>query len=234
MERLLVRMEAPIRRVPQIEEKIDDVVERVIRFEEKSQVNKESVEKLEKRVQEESGRPYECSQLATIKELRDGQKETAVKLELEVQENVGQAAKLDTVVKDISSVETDVTEIKRVPQRMFYGLIGVIITILVGAGGSVWFLAELNKDVEFERTRRAEQYKQIEVQIRSVASKAGTRAAPRLEKQMITDALQAAVSAGSDSEYNAMCRSMSLREKRVLHAMLIRQGKRVPTSCLDP
>lgn len=226
MERLLVRMEAPIRRIPEIETKLDGAVERVTRVEEKVDTNKDRVNALDRRITAESGKPHDCHQTGTIGQIKADQREVTQKLEKDMQAGVVQGTKLGGLEKTVAEVETDISEIRRAPRRMLFGIAGIILTLVTTAGGAVWFLAELNKDVEFERAQRT----RIENQIKTMGDRADHR--PVLKR---LESLERNVDRSQEWErgYNQICKGMTRQKRRFMKNMLRRRGKAVPSSCLE-
>ena len=225
MSRLLLRMEAPIARIPEIENKLDNAVERVTRVEEKVDSNKDKVAQLDRRVAE-SNAPHACSHDNTIKELRLDQKSTTGRLEQSARVGVEHSTKIQGLEKSVSEVETSVTDIKQTPRRMIYGMVSILVTLLMTAGGAVWFLAELGKDVEFERTQRTI----LQEQLKSMAQKADQ--APVLKR---LKSLEKGMNITQEWEegYNQLCKGMTRQEQRFMKNMLRRRGKAVPDSCLE-
>jgi hypothetical protein len=225
MSRMLVRMEAPIARIPAIEEKLDDAVERVTRVEEKTAGNTSKVSALERRVSD-SSKPHDCSHDSTLKELRIDSKSTASRLEQGARVGVEHSTKLEGLEKTVSGVESDIEDIKQSPKRVVLGMASIIVTLLTMAGGAVWFLAELNKDVEFERTQRAA----IQEQIKTMAKRADH--GPVLKR---LESLEKGMNITQEWEegYNQLCNGMTRQERRFMKNMLRRRGKAVPDSCLE-
>ena len=113
---------------------------------------------------------------------------------------------------------------------MFYGLLGVIMTIVAGGLSAAWFLAQLERNVAHEQEQRVEQFKRIESQIKSAASKSNTapvtKALENLEDEIET-------SNGHEEAYNSLCDGMPRHERRFMKTTLTKRQKRVPTSCLE-
>lgn len=147
-------------------------------------------------------------------------------------DSVAQYAKIESLSKQAAETEADVGEIKKAPRKMVQALIGVMASIVIGAGGSVWFLAELSKDVEFERYRREGQIKQIEAQIKKQGQ-------PQLEKvgRIHSRITQLEHTIGTvkelEQEYDNLCIEMNRSERKAMKAVLRRRGRKIPGSCLQ-
>jgi len=211
--------------IPEIKAKVDSTSDKVIQLDTKMSVTTERITKIEDKVD----RGHDCYQVDVIAEVKDAQREASQKIETDIQKGIEQRGKLDSVIKDQSQTEADVQDIRKAPRRMFYGLMGILVTVIVGAGGAVWFLAELSKDVEFERTQRVQQNKQLVESIKAVGTKADTapvqRALENLEEELEE-------SNGHELEFNQLCEGMPRHEKRTVKSVLQRRNKRVPTSCM--
>lgn len=213
-------------RIPEIVRKVEATGEKVVELKTELKGIGERVTKVEGKVD----RGHDCFQVDVIAELKDNQRESSQKIERDIQEGIKTRADLESIVKSTAGTEADVEQIKKAPQRMFWSLLGLITTIVIGAGGAVWFLAELNKDVQFERQQRAEQIQRIESQIKTVATK--TDPAPvRQELKALTEVVQ--TSNGHEEEFNSLCESMTSFEKRFTRETLTRRSKRIPTSCVE-
>lgn len=212
--------------IPEIKKKVESTSEKVIQLDTKFEAERERVTKIENKV--EGG--HDCYQVDVIAEVKDAQREASQKIEKDVQKGIEQEGKIAALVKEQSETEADVADIKKAPRRMFYGLLGVILTIVTGAGGAIWFLAQLESDVEHEREQRVEQFKRIETQIKQVAQKAD----PTPVKQALSDLSDDLEEAnGHEEEFNRMCDGMGRYEKRFLKTSFSKRGKRVPASCLE-
>jgi hypothetical protein len=220
------RSAAHTERIPEIVKKVEATGDKVVELKTEVRGMGERVTKIESKVD----RGHDCYQVDVIAEVKDTQRMNIQKIEQDIQEGIKTRAQLDGIIKTTVATEADVEEIKKSPRRMFYGLIGVIVTIAVGVGGAVWFLAELNKDVEFERAQRTEQIGRIEAQIKTVATRADPSTVHQ-EIRTLTKAVQ--VSNGHEEEFNRLCEEMTNYEKRFTRDMLRRRGKRAPTSCLE-
>lgn len=212
-------------RIPEIQRKVEATSDKVIELDTKMAVTTERVTGIEAKVD----RGHDCFQVDVIAELKDANREASQKIETDIQKGIEQRAKMAALVKDQSQTEADVQDIKKAPRRMFYGLLGILVTVIVGAGGAVWFLAELSKDVEFERVQRVQQNKQLVETIKAVGQKANTapikQALSALEEELEE-------SNGHEEEFNRICEDMPRHEKRMMKTTLQRRGKRVPTSCM--
>jgi len=212
--------------IPDIKKKVEATSDKVIELNTKMGVTTERITKIEDKVD----KGHDCYQIDVIAELKDTQREASQKIEKDVQKGIEQEGKIASLLKETSETEADVEDMKKAPRRMFYGLLGIIATIVTGALGAAWFLAELSKDVEFERTQRADQIKRIETQIQAVAQKAD----PAPVKQVlenIEDEIEE--SNGHEERYNSLCDGMPRHEKRFMKSTLIKRGKAIPTSCLE-
>jgi hypothetical protein len=213
-------------RIPEIQKKVESTVEKVVTLVTKMDVTTERLTKIEDRVD----RGHECFQVDVISELKDSQRESSQKIETDVRKGIEQQAQIAAIIRDQSQTETDVADIKKAPRRMFYGLVSIVITILIGAGGAVWFLAELGKDVEHEQEQRVEQFKRIETQIKVVATKADT--APM---RTAIEGLEAEIetSNGHRQAYDDLCQDMPRHEKRFMRRTLAARGRSLPVSCQE-
>lgn len=231
VDRVLMRMAPHVSLVPEVKEKVEETATRVTRVEEKLEANRERVAELDKKVHTAVNRAHDCHQVSVIAEIKDSQREASQKIEKDIQKGIEMKAELAGLVKASASMESDVEEIKKTPQRLLWGILGLIVTIISGAGGAVWFLAELNKDVQFEREQRREQISRIESQIKTVATKADP-APIRQEISQLTKTV--AVSNGYEEEFNRICDDMPPSDKRILRSTLSKRGKkRIPSSCLE-
>jgi len=209
-------------RIPKIERKVDSTSDKVIELDTKLAVASERVNKIEGKVDQ----GHQCVQIDVISELRDGHRSALRRIETGAHKAIEGAVRLDSVVKSAASTEEDVEEIKKAPKKMFYSLIGVLVTVAFGLGGGIWFLAELSKDVEFERVQRMEQMQRIEVQVKAL----GRKTDPAPIKQELQELGRAVTN--SHDEYNKLCVGLSSGEKRALGSLFRRRGKKIPASCL--
>ena len=213
-------------RIPEIQKKVEGTSTKVIELGVKLENIGDRVSKAENKIEQ----GHDCYQSETISELKSAQKEANDKIETDAREGIEHKAKLDRLTSISDSIETDVEEIKKAPRKLFAALMGILITVLSGLGGAIWFLAELNKDVEFERARREEQFKGIEKQLTGIGIKVDPRPITSGIKR-----LENTVKASSEDEeeFNSLCISMSYSEKRFIRGTLLRRGKKIPTSCLE-
>lgn len=208
-------------RIPKIESKVDATSDKVIELNTKLANASDRVNKIEDKVDQ----GHRCVQVEIISELKDNQRETSQKIEAGAHRSIAGSARMDNIEKIATTTESDVEEIKKAPRKMFYSLIGVMITVATGLAGGIWFLAELSKDVEFERAQRTEQMQRIEVEVKTI----GKKADPTPIKQELQE-LGRAVSHSRD-EFDNLCIGLSSGEKRSLIKLFRRRGRKTPTSC---
>lgn len=212
--------------IPEIKEKVDSTSDKVIQLDTKMDVTTERVTKIEDKVD----RGHDCVQVDIISALRDDTREHSQKMSTDVNRVTAHGIKLDGLKKEHEDTAADVEDIKKAPRRLFYGLVGLVLTVSTLGGGALWFLAELNKDVEFERTQRTQQFKRIEKQMRTISSKADN-APVTLAIEELADEVQEG-SNGRAQEFDRLCVGMQPHERRFMKSTLLRRGKRVPQSCL--
>lgn len=212
--------------IPEIKRKVEGTSEKVIKLDTKMEHVTERVEKIENKVDE----GHECSQIDVIAEIKTDQRDSSQKIEADVQRGIKRSGEIAFLKKETAEIESNVEDIKKAPRRMFYGLIGVIITILTGSGGAVWFLAQLEADVSHEREQRVDQFNRIETQIKSIAKTSNP--APVIRQ---VQKLERTVDRSTDreEEYNTLCADMPRHEKGVFVKVLRRRGRRIPRSCLE-
>lgn len=212
-------------KIPDIQKKVDQTTEGVIELKTEMRGMTDRVSKVEVKVDE----GHACQIPDTIAALKDTQREASQKIELDVQHGIKQSGEITALKKETSEIEADVQDIKKVPRRMFYSLISIVITILVGSGGAVWFLAELSKDVEFERQQRTDQFERIETQIKAV----GTKADPAQIRNELVELEQAVkTSNGHEEEFHLLCDGMPTYQRRTVRKVLLKNNRRIPESCL--
>lgn len=212
--------------IPDIKRKVEDTGTKVVELDTKMTVATERISRVETKVDD----GHSCQKEEIISEIKENQRDTSQKIDIDVQKGVRRSSEIASIRSEQEQIGVDLQDIKQSPRRMFYGLIGIVITILMGSGGALWFLAELNKDVEFERTQREQQLRRIESSMKTL----GDRADPtpvKLALEDLEDELEE--SSGSAEEYNALCKGMLSQERRVLRKVFTRRNKRVPVSCLQ-
>ena len=213
-------------RIPEIQRKVEGTSSKVIELGVKLENIGERVTKAETKIDQ----GHDCVQVDVIGEIREVQKDTTKKIEIDAREGIEHRARIDRLSSISDSIETDVEEIKKAPRKLFTALIGILITVLSGIGGGIWFLAELNKDVEFERARREEQYKGIEKQLTGIGVKVDP-APISSDIKRLEDTVKA--SSKSAKEFNNLCDNMNYSEKRVIRVTLHKRDKKIPMSCLE-
>lgn len=210
-------------RIPKIERKVDATSDKVIELNTKFAGTSERVNKIEDKVDQ----GHRCVQIDVISELKDSQREASQKIELGTRNDIAGVARLDHVERLATATESDVEEIKKAPRKMFLSFVGVVLTVASGFIGGIWFLAELGKDVEFERAQRTEQMQRIELQVKSL----GKKADPTPIKQELRELGRAVTN--SRDEFNNLCVGLSPGEKRALVKLFRRRGREIPTSCMQ-
>lgn len=188
-------------RIPEIQKKVEATSDRVIELNMEVKGMGHRVTKIERKVDE----GHACQQAEIIYELKDSQREVSKKIETDVQHGIRQAGEIVLLQKEISGTVADVEDIKKTPRRMFYGLAGMALTVLIGSGGALWFLAELRKDVQHEREQRTEQISRIEKQITKVA----THADPAPVKQEIQTLAKAVRASNGHETTEQYCAELS-------------------------
>lgn len=230
VDRVLARMAGPVSQIPEVRDQVEETATRVTRVEEKVEASKQRISKLDNKIQKAVEKSHSCHQVGTLSEMRDVQREVVQKVDKDLFEGVKMKTKLESLEKNVSTAGADIDEVKKAPQKLFYSMIGVIVTILAGAGGAIWFLAELNKDVEFERSQRTEQIDRIESQIKEVKFKSNIEPVKiemeKMEKNI--DSLSVNTKA-----FNELCDGMTKFDKMAIRNTLKRRKRRIPISCLD-
>lgn len=212
--------------IPTIKKKVEDTGLKVVELDTKMAVASERLTRVEGKV--ENG--HSCYKEDTISELRESQRDTSQKIELDMQKGVRQSSEIATLKLNQTSMGVDIQDIKKSPRRMFYGFIGIVITVLVYSGGAIWFLAELNKDVEFEREQRTTQFQRIEKQLNTVVNNADQSTIYQ-KIQVLTKAMEA--STDYEKAYNNLCNNMTIYEKRFTRDTLHRRERQIPVSCME-
>lgn len=208
-------------KIPDIQRKVDSMGSKVVELSTEMRGMGVRVSRMEDKVD----KPHDCYQVDVIAEVKDKQREASGRVRADSLQTAESRTRLEAAVTDLANLTGEVEIIKAAPRRMFYGLIGVMLTIISSVGGLLWFLAELNKDVEFERVQRVEQFQRLERQNASGAK------AIRQDIDDLSRTVQ--VSVETDEEFDRMCLGMSSSEKRLLRVTLKRRRKRVPVSCSD-
>jgi hypothetical protein len=214
------------KQIPSINEKVNKTSLKVVQLDTKLEEMGKRVERIDTKV--DGG--HDCFQVENITELKESLLRTDLKLTEGNTVGVRNAASLKSLKEVQAATKSDVEDIKKSPRRMFYGLLGVILAIAGAGSSAVWFLAALQKDVEFERTQRVEQFKRIEsnikavgVQVDSAPIKIGLKALERAVKS----------SNGHEEAYNSLCVDMRNYEKRFVRETLIKRGRVMPLSCVE-
>lgn len=177
------------------------------------------------RIEEKVDKPHVCYQVDSISEVKGRQRDASSRMRVETAALTETKTKLDATVEDVANLTGEIEIIRAGPRRMFYGLIGVILSILMSVGGLVWFLAELNKDVEFERVQRTQEFKRLEAH-RENGAKAIRRDIDELSRAV-------KVSVAREEDFDLLCEGMRSSEKRVFRTTLQRRRKPVPPSCIE-
>ena len=219
--RVVNRSAGDTAKIPDIQKKVDSMGSKVVELSTEMRGMGARVSKIEDKVD----KPHDCYQIDVIAEVKDKQRESSSRVRAETVQTAESKARLEAAVADIEDLTGEVELIKAAPRRMFYGLIGVILTILTSVGGLLWFLAELNKDVEFERVQRVEQFQRLERQ--------SANGAKAIRQDIDELSRTVRVSVETDEEFDRMCLGMSSGEKRLLRVTLKRRRKRVPVSCAN-
>lgn len=214
-------------RIPNMERKVEVAGTKVVELGVKMETMGERVTRVEDKID----KGHECVQVEIIGELKAGHREASQKIELDARQGVEHREKLERLSSASSLLVSEVEEIKKAPRRLFYGLLGAVLVVLSGAGGAVWFLAELSKDVEHERVQRADQFSRIERELKGIST---VRVNTSEMKQGMIH-LEKAVGRSSEQEveYRRLCEDMTTGERRMMRRLLIKRGKRVPSSCGD-
>lgn len=182
------------------------------------------------KVEDKVDRGHGCLNVDVIAELKTNDREQSQKIETDIQKGIERGAVIKGLTKEAASLEADVEDIKKAPRRMLYGLLGIIITLVGGAGTIVWFLSGLNTEVRFEREQRTEQFKMVKAQIEAVGDVADV-APVRADISELNKAVK--VSNGHEEEYNEICLEMPRYMKRFVKTEFLKKGKRIPMSCLE-
>lgn len=212
--------------IPEIKRKVNSTGDKVVELDTKMMAVTHRLTRVEDKVDE----GHSCQKEEIISEIRENQREVSQKMELDVQKGVRQSGEISALREGQSTIIGDVQDIKRAPQRMFYGLIGIVVTVLLGAGGAIWFLAELNKDVEFERTQRTQEFKRIESQIKSVGERSDNTPVKLAIEELEVEIEE---SGGQEKRYDSLCEGMMYHERRYMKKTLMKRGRRIPESCMQ-
>lgn len=211
--------------IPEIKKRVESTSDKVVALDTKMESMTDRVTRVEDKVDQ----GHDCYQAVIIEEIKTNQRESSQKIELDVQKGIKQSGEIAILRAGTSSLQEDLADIKRTPRRMFFGLIGVIVTIAISAGGAVWFLAQLENDVRHEREQRVGQFKRIEVQIKTIAKNADPAPVKKALKSLEEEIES---SNGHEKRYDQMCEEMSRVEKRFIKKTLAKRRRRVPLSCL--
>lgn len=169
------------------------------------------------RIESKVDKPHDCYQIDALSEMKDRLRASSQRIDSGVVASVETKERLEAARSEISDLNGDIQVIRAAPKRLFYGLAGIFVTLLLTGGSAVWFLAELNKDVQFERTQRVEQFERIEKQ---------NRAVPGLIRGEIAG-LEKTVSATrvSVDDFNNLCRGMTRHQRKFVQGAFRKQGE---------
>lgn len=212
--------------IPDIKRKVEATGIKVVELDTKMSITNERINKVENKV--DIG--HQCQKEMVISEIKEHQRDSSQKIESDIQRSVKHSGEIRTIKEDQKDVEVDLENIKKFPRQIFYGLLGIIVTIITSIGGAVWFLAELNKDVEYEREQRTTQFQRIEKQLGTLTIKADQTPVHR-EIKILTNAVK--TSSEQENEYNKLCINMTNYEKRVTKELLQKNKHQIPISCLE-
>lgn len=207
--------------IPDVQKKMDSMGVKVVELKTEMHGMGDRVSRMEKKVD----RPHDCYQVDVIAEVKDKQRDASGRIRADGSKLIEASTKLDGISDDVANLNKEIEAVREGPRRLLYGLLGIIFTIITSVGGLLWFLAELGKDVEFERVQRTEQLKRIENQ-----SKREYKAI-RHNIDELTQSVR--VSVAREEDFDLMCKGMRSGEKRLLRVTLNRRGRPVPSSCLE-
>lgn len=210
--------------IPAIRKKVEYTREKLVQLDTKMDYTTERVAKIEDKVD----RGHDCYQQPIITELKKGQSRNSVKVEEDAVRNAEQSSKLKSLSKEVATTIVELDDIKKAPRRMFYGLIGIIITIISTCMGAVWFVSKLTSEVEHEQKQRSEQFKRLESEIKTMSKKSDTTPVKSAIKSLGSDLED---TYGHTRAYESICIDMNDYEKRVVKKALLKRGSKIPISC---
>lgn len=165
---------------------------------------------IDRRVGRVEDKGHLCKQEAVINGLHEVGLETRKKLERDIQEGVKTRERLDNTRSDLDIVDKEVKSFSTARRNFFMGILGVVVFGLSSVGSLIWFLSELNVEVENEQRERREGYKRLEFQLQKVGKTADT--APVQEK--LTTLTQAVKAVNDQDTVEIYCSGLSDRAVR--------------------
>jgi hypothetical protein len=195
------RMIEPIRMIPDINDKVSNLGERVSKVEERLQVTKEQIGELD--------RPHNCLQVVTIQKVEGATEELRKAIE-------DDDRKLAVIGATVTSIDENGTKFfKDTTRTNYYFWAGTLVTLLFSVFGAIWYVRGITADIALESQTRDVQYRHVEEILNKVSVQ--TNPAPITEK---IDQLQTAVEQGNGTRMSDWCSKLSdddvLRIKLVL------------------
>jgi hypothetical protein len=144
LENILKNLELTQIILPEIKKISMEAKEGVIRLEERTNVFKEEIGDIKKRIDQFSSESHVCYRNSTIKRLEDETHNIKEKFETEMVEDVRAREKISTMNKELGSL-------KESKKKRAYISASVIFSILTLIASAIWFSSDLNSQVHHNR-----------------------------------------------------------------------------------
>jgi len=208
LDRVLTRMIEPISQIPDIRDKVDGVVERVARVEERLVTTKEKVADLD----EQSRRPHDCFQVDNIEKIEV----SSLSLRKDVEEDT---RKIELISKDVSSLNEGKKTAKELRRNAHYFWVSIALGFLTTVTGAVWYMRGVSAEIQLESQARAAQFQQVETVLTKVSKQSdNTPVVQQIEK------LQNTVEQNGDAQMVQWCAGLSEADVQRIKAVLPRQS----------
>jgi len=169
---------------------------------------------MNRRVEKVESEKYECSQGDVIKELKNFEVATRVKVDENVQDTIRVSEKLDGIVMNMRSYIS-------ARRNFLLGLIGVFVFVATSLGSLIWFLSSLSTEVELERKEWVNSHKRLEKQMGVVSKGVDTTSVER-ELRILADVVRSSEESEESVDIEVFCDSLSDSTVRRMQRMVPR------------
>lgn len=153
-----------VAQIPEVRSLAEAANEGNIRVEERVKALDDRVTRVETKLEE----GHDCSKVNTLQRLEAADVSLGAKMQEEIQGSIKHREKLSQVTLSLEKANEAIARNAAVKRQLWIGTLGILLTVLTGMGGAIWFLATLNTEVSRDRSESTKQFNGITTQIKTL------------------------------------------------------------------
>lgn len=153
--------------IPEVRSLAEAAKEGNVRVEERVRAIDDRVTRVEKKL--DNG--HDCSKLSTLQRLEAADAVLVERVQDGIEASIKARERLVVASGRIDKANEAISKNADGKRHVLFAMVGVVMTVLAGLGGAVWFFSSLNTAVARDRVEGTKQFRHITIQIKAIEEK---------------------------------------------------------------